>query len=211
MPARKPIGKSILNRLDEYEWREITFEGETFPATSMGISIVEPAMDLPETDLGSWLWSLSICKGSTKSSSRDECMQHSGDALNIFLERRSELLAAISERPSPFGFSPEETDRDWVLSMQRIHELSKGTIDTCSWSAPSHHRDDPNYGKTLLKFLISPAIRAMKKHWVNDAVKSYRGRNRIPSSFLPTLVPTDQSTAAPSHRPDFRSPLFPVR
>ena len=38
--------------LDDYEWRPITFQGVTFPATVMGISILEPVLDITDRELG---------------------------------------------------------------------------------------------------------------------------------------------------------------
>jgi len=49
--------------LDDYEFRPITFQGVTFPATLMGISILEPVLGIEDEDLGDWLWRLPICSG----------------------------------------------------------------------------------------------------------------------------------------------------
>jgi len=126
---------------NDYEFRPITFQGVTFPATLMGISILEPVLGIADEDFGDWLWRLPICCGVTKSAPADRCARCAQQAADLILENRQKILAAIREHLGPHGFDAESTYRDWLLALQRIAELSHAASGDCVWSAPSHPKD----------------------------------------------------------------------
>jgi hypothetical protein len=127
--------------LNDYDFRPITFQGVTFPATLMGISILEPVLGIEEEDLGDWLWRLPICCGFPKRTAAERCGRCARQAADLMLEHRQQVLDGIRERLGPHGFEPEATYSDWLLALQRITELSTATEGECVWSAPSHPRD----------------------------------------------------------------------
>jgi hypothetical protein len=127
--------------LNEQDWRPITFQGVTFPATLMGISILEPVLDITDANLGDWLWRLPICCGITKSAPAERCARYAQQAADLMLEQRQQVLAGIRERLAPHGFDPESTYRDWIVALQRIVELSMAATGDCLWSAPMHPKD----------------------------------------------------------------------
>jgi hypothetical protein len=127
--------------LDDSKFRPITFQGVTFPATIMGISILEPVLGITDEDLGDWLWRLPICCGFPKHAPADRCARCARQAADLMLEQRQRVLDGISERLAPQGFDPEITYRDWLLALQRIAELSNATEGDCVWSAPVHPSD----------------------------------------------------------------------
>ena len=127
--------------LDDYEWRPITFQGVTFPATLMAISILEPVLAINEADLGDWLWRLPICCGITKSAPAERCARCAQKAADLMLEQRHRVLDGIRDRLAPHGFDVDLTYRDWITALLRIVELSKASSGDCVWSAPSHSRD----------------------------------------------------------------------
>jgi hypothetical protein len=127
--------------LDDYEFRPITFQGVTFPATLMGISILEPVLGIEDKDLGDWLWRLPICCGFPKRAAAERCARCARQAADLMLEHRQRVLDGIRERLASHGFEPAATFGDWLLALQRIAELSAATEGKCVWSAPSHPRD----------------------------------------------------------------------
>src|SRR5436190_5762621 len=127
--------------LSEKDWRPITFQGVTFPATLMGISILEPVLGITDKDLGEWLWRLPICCGVTKSAPAERCGRCAQRATDLMLEQRQRVLDGIRDRLAPHGFDAESTYRDWMVALQRIAELSRVASGDCSWSAPSHPTD----------------------------------------------------------------------
>lgn len=131
----------IVMVLDDYSWRPITFQGVTFPATLMGISILDPVLDTSDEELHLWLWRFPNCCGSSKSAPAEECARCAQRAVDLMLEQRQRVLDGICDRLSEHGFDPETTYLDWVLALQRIVELSKATVGECEWSAPGHDRD----------------------------------------------------------------------
>ena len=74
--------------LDDYEFRPITFQGVTFPATLMGISVLEPALGIEDEDLGDWLWRLPLCCGFPKQAAAERCARCARKAADIMLEHR---------------------------------------------------------------------------------------------------------------------------
>jgi hypothetical protein len=128
-------------RLNEQDWRPITFQGVTFPATLMGISILEPVLRITDDEVGDWLWRLPICKGVTKVSPAQRCARCAQQAIDLMLEHRQCVLDGIQERLSEHGFNPEITYQDWILALQRIVELSAQVDGDCTWSAPMHPND----------------------------------------------------------------------
>jgi len=127
--------------INDYEFRPITFQGETFPATLMGISILEPVLDISDEDLGDWLWRLPICCGFPKKAAADRCARCARQAADLMLEHRQRVLDGIRDRLTTYGFDPEVTYHDWLLALQRIAELSAVADVECTWSAPAHPRD----------------------------------------------------------------------
>jgi hypothetical protein len=125
---------------DDYNFRPITFQGVTFPATLMGISVFVSIFDTDE-DLGDWIWRLSNCRGVPKRAAADRCARCARQAADLLLEQRQRVLDYIKENMGPHDFEPEETYRDWLLSLQKIAELSSATEGECVWSAPFHPRD----------------------------------------------------------------------
>ena len=126
---------------DDYEFRPITFQGVAFPATLMGISILEPVLGITDEDLADWLWRFPICRGISKRAAADRCLRCARKAADLILEQRQRVLDGIRDRLTPHGFDPEKTYRDWLLAFQRIAELSQGVEGDCVWSAPSHPND----------------------------------------------------------------------
>ena len=131
--------------LDDYQFRPITFQGITFPATLMAIDVLGKVLDLTDEgedeDLFDWLWRLSICRGFPKHAPAERCARCARQAADLMLEQRQRVLDGIRDRLSDHGFDPEMTYRDWLLALQRIAELSALADAECVWSAPSHPRD----------------------------------------------------------------------
>ena len=129
--------------LSDYDWRPITFQGVTFPATLMGASTLQPTPDIKDGELGSWLWHLTTCRGVTKSAPAEKCGRCAQKAVDLMLEHRPRVLDGIRDCLTSHGFEPEATYRDWIAAFQRIVELSRVSAGgVCVWSAPSHPRDD---------------------------------------------------------------------
>ena|SRR5450756_882220 len=127
--------------LNDKDWRPITFQGITFPATLMGISILEPILSITDEELGEWLWRLPICSGVTNSAPAERCARCAQRVADLMLEQRQQVLDGIRDRLTPHGFDAETTYRDWIVALQRIVELSAVTSGDCSWSAPLHPSD----------------------------------------------------------------------
>ena len=127
--------------LNEYDWRPITFQGETFPPTLMAISLLEPVLDVKDEDLADWLWRLPICCGVTKSALAERCARCAQKAADLMLEQRQRVLGGIRERLATHGFDADVTYRDWIAALQRIVELSRAASGECVWSAPAHPND----------------------------------------------------------------------
>jgi hypothetical protein len=127
--------------LDEYQFRPITFQGVTFPATLMAIDILEPALGITDEDLGDWLWRLPLCCGVTKRAPAERCARCARRATDLMLDQRERVLDGIRDRLVSHGFDPESTYRDWIFALQRIVQLSMAVSGDCSWSAPMHPRD----------------------------------------------------------------------
>lgn len=127
---------------DDYNFRPITFQGVTFPATLMGISVLLSVFDIADEDfLGDWIWRLSNCRGISKHASAEQCARCARQAADLMLEHRQAALDHIRKNLGSYGFEPEETYRDWLLALQRIIELSEIADNECVWSAPFHPRD----------------------------------------------------------------------
>jgi hypothetical protein len=126
---------------DDYTFRPITFQGVTFPATLMGISILEPVLGITDEEVADWLWRLPICCGVTKSAPADRCARCARRTSDLMLEHRQRVLDGIRDRLTSYGFDAESTYRDWLLALQRIVELSIAAGVDCFWSAPMHPSD----------------------------------------------------------------------
>jgi hypothetical protein len=129
--------------LDEKQWRPITFEGVTFPATLMGVSMLGSVLNINDEELGDWLWRLPICKGVTKRRSAEMCNRCAQKMIDLMLEHRQRVLDAIRELLGPHGFDADTTFVDWITAFQQIRNLSAKAESECIWSAPSHPEDKP--------------------------------------------------------------------
>ena len=127
--------------LNDYDYRPITFQGETFPATLMAISILEPVLDIDDEDLADWLWRLPVCCGVTKRAPAERCARCAQKAVDLMLEQRQRVLGGIRDRLASHGFDTEVTYREWITAFQRIVELSRASTAECAWSAPTHPSD----------------------------------------------------------------------
>jgi hypothetical protein len=127
--------------LDLKNWRPITFQGVTFPATLMGSSVLQPIFEIEDEDLIEWLLRLTICCGVTKKAPAERCARCAERLLNLMLEQRQRVRDGIRDCLASHGFDAEETYRDWITAFQQIIEISKATDGDCSWSAPVHPDD----------------------------------------------------------------------
>ena len=127
--------------LDEREWRPITFQGVTFPATLMAISILEPVLGIKDHEFIDWVWGLRVCCGRKRSAPAEFCARMAHSTVDLMLENRQRVLDGIRERLGPHGFDADATFRDWIAASQQIHRLSAGAEGDCVWSAPSHPKD----------------------------------------------------------------------
>ena len=139
--------------VDDYKFRPITFQGVTFPPTLMGVSVLEPILNIADEELGDWLWRLPICCGIAKSAPAERCVRCARRMVNLLLEQRQRVVDGIRERLVTHGFDPAATYRDWLLAFQRIAELSDATDEECVWSAPSHPRDRVKSANEAQQFL----------------------------------------------------------
>jgi hypothetical protein len=126
---------------DDYEFRPITFQGVTFPATLMGVSILEPVLGIRDREFIDWVWGLRVCCGRERSASAEFCARLAQRTVDLMLEHRQRVLDGIRERLGPYGFDADTTFRDWIEAFQRIQSLSAGVEGECVWSAPSHPKD----------------------------------------------------------------------
>jgi len=127
--------------LDDYEFRPITFQGVTFPATLMGVSILEPVLGISDPEFIDWVWGLRVCCGRERSAPAEYCARLAQSTVDLMLEHRQRVLDGIRERLGPHGFDADATFRDWIAAFQQIHSLSAGAEGDCDWSAPSHPKD----------------------------------------------------------------------
>ena len=127
---------------DDYNFRPITFQGVTFPATLMGVSVLVSVFDIANDDyLGDWLWRLSTCRGVSKHAPAERCAKCARQTVDLLLEHHQAVLDYVRKNLVSYGFDPEETYRDWLLAFQKITELSSAAEGDCTWSAPFHPRD----------------------------------------------------------------------
>ena len=127
--------------LDEQEWRPITFQGVTFPATLMGVSILEPVLHITDHEFIDWVWGLRVCCGRERRAPAEFCARLAQRSVDLMLEHRQRVLDGIRDRLSPHGFDADTTFSDWIAAFQRIQELSAHREVDCVWSAPSHPKD----------------------------------------------------------------------
>jgi hypothetical protein len=127
--------------LDDREFRPITFQGITFPATLMGVSILEPVLDIKDREFIDWVWGLRVCCGRERNAPAEFCARMAQRTVDLMLENRQQILNGIRERLGPHGFEADMTFRDWILAFQRIQSLSAGVEGDCVWSAPTHPGD----------------------------------------------------------------------
>ena len=136
-----------------HDWRPITFEGVVLPPSLMGISILEPLLDIEEEELADWLWRLPICKGVTKSAPAARCARCAEQALDLMLEHRLLVLAGIAERLALHHVDPETTFLEWISALVRIVELSRKAKGQCHWSSPVHASDHDVLGEGAKQLL----------------------------------------------------------
>jgi hypothetical protein len=122
-------------------FRPITFQGITFPATLMGVSILEPVLGIKDHEFIDWVWGLCVCCGRERSAPAEFCARLAQRTVDLMLEHRQQVLDGIRERLGPHGFDADATFQDWILAFQRIQSLSAGVEGNCVWSAPSHPKD----------------------------------------------------------------------
>jgi hypothetical protein len=127
--------------LDDYAFRPITFQGVAFPPSLMAISMLGRVLAIADGDLDDWLWRFPICCGWPKTAPAERCAGCAQRLADLMLEQRTRVLDGIREQLAEYGFDPETTYREWLLSLQRIVELSEAAEDKCTWSAPIHVRD----------------------------------------------------------------------
>jgi hypothetical protein len=127
--------------LDDYTWRPITFEGVTFPATLMGVSILEPVLGITDRELIDWVWGLRCAGPTQRSAPAQVCARCAQKSVDLMLEHRQRVLDGIRDRLGPHGFDADITYRDWIMAFQRIGSLSGSAKGECVWSAPSHPKD----------------------------------------------------------------------
>jgi hypothetical protein len=127
--------------LDDYEWRPITFQGVKFPATLMGVSILEPVLGIKDPEFIDWVWGLRVCCGRERNAPAEFCARLAQRSVDLMLEHRQQVLDGIRERLGLHGFDADTTFRDWITAFQRIHDLSAGIRGDCVWSAPPHPKD----------------------------------------------------------------------
>jgi hypothetical protein len=126
---------------DDREFRPITFQGITFPATLMGVSILEPVLGIKDHEFIDWVWGLRVCCGRERNAPAELCARMAERTVNLMLEHRRQVLDGIRERLGPHGFDADITFQDWIQAFQRIQSLSAGVEGDCVWSAPSHPKD----------------------------------------------------------------------
>jgi hypothetical protein len=128
--------------LNEKDWRPITFQGVTFPATLMGIDILlHFFVEENDEDLMEWLMRLSICRGCTKDAPAERCVRCAQQLLDFMLANRQRVLDEIQDCLVPHGFEVEGAYRDWIHAVQLIVKISSSTKGNCFWSAPEHPDD----------------------------------------------------------------------
>jgi hypothetical protein len=126
---------------DDYEFRSITFQGVTFPATLMGVSILEPVLGIRDHEFIDWVWGLRVCCGRERGAPAEFCVRLAQRTVDLMLEHRQQVLDGIRECLGPHGFDADTTFRDWILAFERIQSLSAEVEGNCVWSAPTHPRD----------------------------------------------------------------------
>jgi hypothetical protein len=130
------LGVSFFMAFDDHDFRPITFQGVTFPATLMAIDVLTSVLDINDEDLGEWLWRLAICRGVSKRAPAERCARCARQAADLILEHRQAILDYIRKNLASYGFDPEETYRDWLMALQKIAELSEIAETECVLSAP---------------------------------------------------------------------------
>jgi hypothetical protein len=143
--------------LDEREWRPITFQGVKFPATLMGVSILEPVLGIKDHEFTDWVWGLRVCCGRERRAPAEFCARLALRSVDLMLERRHQVLDGIRERLGPHGFDADTTFREWIMAFQRIHDLSSRIEGDCVWSAPSHPKDMKAADWQRLDIALEPA------------------------------------------------------
>jgi hypothetical protein len=126
---------------NDREFRPITFQGITFPATLMGVSILEQVLGIKDHEFIDWVWGLRVCCGRERSAPAEFCARLAQRTIDLMLDHRQQVLDGIHERLGPHGFEAGTTFRDWLLAFERIQSLSAELEGDCVWSAPTHPED----------------------------------------------------------------------
>jgi hypothetical protein len=145
----------VIMALDLKDWRPITFQGVTFPATLMGSSVLDPIFGIEDEDLAEWLMLLTVCCGVTKSAPSERCARCAERLLDLMLEQRQHVLEGIRDCLASHGFDAVETYRDWIMAFQQIIKLSMATDGDCFWSAPLHPDDRYKSAADVKRFMKS--------------------------------------------------------
>lgn len=139
--------------IDGYKFRPITFQGVTFPATLMGISILDPVIENTDEELGLWLWQFPICCGVSRHANAGKCGKFARQTADLMIDQRLRVLEGIRQRLASRGFDTETTYRDWLSALENIAELSDAAEGDCVWSAPSHPRDSLKSEAEVQRFM----------------------------------------------------------
>jgi hypothetical protein len=134
-------------------WRPITFQGMTFPASLMGISILAPILDTTDPELAEWLWCFPVCCGLGQNAPAQVCARCACRCVDLMTENRQQVLDAIRNRLSTCGFDPECTYREWMSALERIADISANVVGDCSWFAPLHPGDPRQSAADMQRFV----------------------------------------------------------
>ena len=118
-------------------WRPIIFEGEAFPPTLMGISVLGYLFPGEPDDLIDWHDSIRDCRPTDL----QQCRAFALRSYALMLEHRQAVLDGITERLTPHGFDVEITYRDWLTALSRIAELFAGRGGDCDISCTNYSQD----------------------------------------------------------------------
>lgn len=118
-------------------WRPIIFEGEVFPPTLMGISVLGYLFPGKPEDLIDWHDSIRDCRPSDL----QQCHAFALRSYALMLEHRQAVLDGITKRLGEHGFDAEITYRDWLTALSRIAELSAGRTGDCNISCINYAQD----------------------------------------------------------------------
>lgn len=128
-------------KLDDYEWRQIKFQGVELPQTVMAISVLTMLKGIPE-DTIDWLWKIRHCCGVEKCESGIACAKHADIILSELHSKHDEVSLLVEKNLGTHGFTTEQTIADWTNALIRIRNVGaeRGEL-ACTWCAPRHPKD----------------------------------------------------------------------